>query len=80
MKIARRTFLFAAGGFAASPVLAKLLPSARGVAPELPPPAEAADQSGPVFKIYGWSVRDEAASSCNEIWLNVNRSWRTAWR
>jgi len=80
MKIARRTFLFAAGAFAASPVLAKLLPWAHGVAPDLPVPAAAAEQTDLVFRIDGWSARESIASSCDELWLTVNKSWRTAWR
>ena len=79
MKIARRTFLFVAGAFAASPVLAKLLSSALDIAPESSSPAAAADQNELVFKIDGWSVRDGAAL-CDERWLTVNKLCRTAWR
>ena len=79
MKIARRAFLFTAGAFAASPVLAKLLPQALDVAPGLPA-SPTADQNDLVFKIDGWSAHDQAASSCDERWLTINKSCRTAWR
>ena len=85
MKMARRTFLVGAGVFAASPVLANLLSTADEVARSLPalPPlrplaAGAANRTGLVFKIDGWSVQDSAAR--DEMWFSVNRSWRAAWR
>ena len=79
MKMARRAFLVGAGVFAASPVLAHLLSSADEVAHALPPlPAGAANGTGLVFKIDGWSARDSGAG--DEMWFSLNRSWRTAWR
>jgi hypothetical protein len=82
MKMARRRFLVSAGVFAASPVLANLLSMADEVAHALPPlrplAAGAANRTGLVFKIDGWSVQDSAAR--DEMWFSVNRSWRAAWR
>ena len=79
MKLSRRTFLVGAGVFAASPALANLLSTDNEVAPALPPlPAGAANGTGLVFKIDGWSARDSGAR--DEMWFSVNRSWRAAWR
>jgi hypothetical protein len=51
--------------------------------------------NGPVFKIEGWSLRDEVAidhaamratdsarqsETADEVWVKFDRSWRTAWR
>jgi hypothetical protein len=30
-----------------------------------------------VFKISGWSVPSDSA---DEVWIRVDRSWRTSWR
>jgi hypothetical protein len=80
MKIARRKFLFTIGALAASPVFPNLLSSTRRVPIESPLPAVVPDQPELVFKIYGWSVPGDVASNCHEVWLHVNKSWRTAWR
>jgi hypothetical protein len=82
MKMSRRTFLVGAGVFAASPVLANLPSTNNEVARALPPlpvlAAGAANGTGLVFKIDGWSAHDSGAR--DEIWFTLNRSWRTAWR
>jgi hypothetical protein len=94
MRIARRAFIRGAGLFVAAPVLASLPPSAADGWPlavpssaPLPPQSldEPADGADVVFKIDGWSVRDPAsigrtALACDEVWISINRSWRTAWR
>jgi hypothetical protein len=51
--------------------------------------------NGPVFRIEGWSLRDEVAiddapmratdsarqcEAADEVWIKFDRSWRTAWR
>jgi hypothetical protein len=51
--------------------------------------------NGPVFRIQGWSLRDEIAiddaamratdsarqnEAADEAWIKFDRSWRTAWR
>ena len=79
MKLSRRTFLVGAGVFAASPVLANLLSTDNEVAGALPPlAAGAANGTGFVLKIDGWSARDSGTG--DEMWFSVNRSWRAAWR
>ena len=80
MKMSRRTFLFGAGVFAASPVLANFLTSTqdgpRAWAPV--PSAETTNAGDLVFKVDGWSPRD--GGSRDDLWLTVNQSWRGAWR
>jgi hypothetical protein len=53
------------------------------------------EPNGPVFRIEGWSLRDEVAiddaamratdsarqsETADEVWIKFDRSWRTAWR
>ena len=79
MKMSRRTFLFGAGVFAASPVLANLPSTNKEVAGALPLlPEGAANGTGLVFKIDGWSARDSGPR--DEMWFTINQSWRAAWR
>jgi hypothetical protein len=38
-----------------------------------------------VFRIDGWNVRDPVSIdrtplACDEVWISINQSWRTAWR
>jgi len=48
---------------------------------------DAVGETDLVFKIDGWSVRDDLATdggsatpARDKVWVSVNRSWRTAWR
>ena len=58
-------------------------------------PAQSIGPNGPVFRIQGWSLRDEVAiddaamratdsarqsAAADEVWIKFDRSWRTAWR
>jgi hypothetical protein len=58
-------------------------------------PAVTADAKGVVFKIAGWDRCAEVAEDClrtssaglmasnsmgDEIFISINRSWRTSWR
>jgi hypothetical protein len=58
-------------------------------------PAQSIRPNGPVFRIQGWSLRDEVAiddaamratdsarksETADEVWIKFDRSWRTAWR
>jgi hypothetical protein len=51
--------------------------------------------NGPVFRIEGWSLRDEIgiddaamratdsarqSEAAGEVWIKFDRSWRSAWR
>lgn len=81
MKIGRRTFILSTGLAAAAPAFAKVFAVARTHAS--PPPASLQDNL--VFKIDGWNARDLASidgapPACEEMWISVSRSWRTAWR
>lgn len=81
MRIGRRTFILGTGLAAAAPAFAELFALARTYAS--PPPAS--PEESIVFRIDGWSVRDDvtpddAPSKSDEMWISVNQSWRTAWR
>ena len=78
MRIGRRTFIKSTGLAAAAPAFASFLAVSRAWA--LPP----APQNSLTFKVVGWSTRDvvstDVAPPSEEVWISVNRSWRTAWR
>ena len=91
MIIGRRTFILRTGLVAAAPALANLLSrSALARPPSLPraeplpsqPSTGATSANGPVLRIDGWDLRDDApmVSDGGEVWINLSRSWRTAWR
>ena len=82
MRIGRRTFILGTGLAAAAPAFADLLAFARTYASP-PPPSSPEDNL--VFKIDGWSVRDDvtpdgAPPKSDEVWISINQSWRIAWR
>ena len=68
--IDRRKFMSGTALVAVVPTLS-LLPAA------LPTPA--AETNRLVMKIEGWSTPGQRGTD-EEIWLTVDRSWRTAWR
>jgi hypothetical protein len=79
MRIGRRTFILSMGLAAATPAFASLFAVSRAWAS---PPTS--PQNSLAFKIVGWSTRDfvstDVAPPAEEVWISVNRSWRTAWR
>jgi hypothetical protein len=82
MRIGRRTFILGTGLAAAAPAFANLIAVARTCAS---PSASPSPTDNLVFKIDGWSVRDpvsidRTAPACDEVWISINQSWRTAWR
>ena len=99
MTINRRAFVWGAGILAATdPSIAHVL-LASAIARPLPAlrhrPARSMRPNGPVFRIEGWSLRDEVAiddaamratdsarqsETADEVWIKFDRSWRTAWR
>ena len=99
MTINRRAFVWGTGIIAATePSIAHVL-LASAIARPLPALRHRRVQSmrpnGPVFRIEGWSLRDEVAiddaamratdsarqsEAANEVWIKFDRSWRTAWR
>ena len=99
MTINRRAFVWGAGIIAATdPSIAHVL-LASAIARPLPAlrrrPPQSMEPNGPVFRIEGWSLRDEVAiddaamratdsarqsETADEVWIKFDRSWRTAWR
>jgi hypothetical protein len=80
MMIDRRTFMIqGATLLATAPALAVVLPHS----PTAPTPLitrAGADENAILFRIDGWDSCDGEVSNGNELWLRINRSWRTAWR
>jgi hypothetical protein len=70
MTIDRRTFIIGTGVAAIAPSL-QLWP--------LPFPARAAAMNRVEFMIEGWSVED-ASEATEQVWIRLDRTWRTAWR
>ena len=95
MIVDRRTFIQVSAPFvAAASALAGFPPHLFGAAPSLLP-AVTNDVQGVVFKIAGWDHCAEVAGDClrtsssglaasnvlaDEVFISINRSWRTAWR
>jgi hypothetical protein len=95
MIVDRRTFLIASAPFVAAASTLAIFPSLLpGAEPSLLP-AVTDDGKGVVFKIAGWDrcadvagdrLRTSSAglmasnSIGDEIFISVNRSWRTSWR
>ena len=79
MRIGRRTFMKSTGLAAAAPAFASFFAVSRAWA--FPP---ASPQNSLTFKVVGWSTRDVVSADVvppsEEVWISVNRSWRTAWR
>jgi hypothetical protein len=86
MRIGRRTFILGTGLAAAAPAFANLIAVARTCAsPSASPSLSPSPTDNLVFRIDGWSVRDSASIDrnplpCDEVWISINQSWRTAWR
>jgi hypothetical protein len=97
LRINRRAFVGGTGILAATtPSIAYvLLASARPLPALRHRPAQSMRPNGPVFRIEGWSLRDEVAiddaamratdsarqsETADEVWIKFDRSWRTAWR
>ena len=70
MTIDRRTFMSGTAVLAVAPALnlaPVLLPLRKGQASRL------------VIKIEGWSEPHQSGAD-EEVWISLDRSWRTAWR
>jgi hypothetical protein len=85
----RRSFLIAGGIAVGTPAMARalVLPATSNRPPTLLseplPPQTPVDEThdARVLQIEGWDtpfVSEESARS--QVWISVNRSWRTAWR
>jgi hypothetical protein len=83
--LGRRSFLITFGWIVTAPAWAKggsLLatsnPARIPLADPFPPQT---DDAPPVLQIEGWDtpfVSEESAG--NQMWISINRSWRTTWR
>ncbi len=70
----RRTFLVTCGGVIALPAVAQFrLPMAESAVRDSP----AAGASTVSLRIDGW---DSTLDSGNDVWLQINSSWRANWR
>ena len=75
MMIDRRAFVAGTALVAVAPTLG-LLPTQAGPSVAAPSAATAARI---VFMIEGWSAQDDSTKD-DQLWVRVDRSWRTAWR
>jgi len=77
--IRRRSFLIGGGGIVAAPVFARLTLGA-SAACDAPLPTTIADIActpNVALRIDGW---DGAVDSGNDVWVQINSSWRANWR
>jgi hypothetical protein len=95
MIVDRRTFIIASAPFVAGASTLAIFPSLLSGAAPSHLPAVTHDVEGAVFKIVGWDgcadvagdyLRTSSAglmasnSNRDEIFISINRSWRTSWR
>jgi len=79
----RRTFLITCTGIVAAPAFAHLGMLAAAADSQRPAvethsaPCAMMETPGPILRIDGW---DSAADSRNDVWVQINSSWRAAWR
>lgn len=82
----RRDFLVRTALATVAVVLGVFRTGAKSIAPTQGAPIAptqatpiAADVSGLVLMIDGWSAQDDSAAG-DQVWIGIDRSWRTAWR
>lgn len=83
--IRRRSFLIGCGGVVAAPVFARLALAATAGPDSHAMAVEAAVSTAPVaagpqhavLRIDGW---DSTGDSDNDVWIQINSSWRATWR
>jgi hypothetical protein len=81
--LGRRSFLISCGWLVTGPVLAKNNRPGTSVTVSLPPQMQTDETPlpAPVLHIEGWSTPfDSEQRPRSQVWISVNRSWRTAWR
>jgi hypothetical protein len=79
--INRRTFLQNVALVASAPAFTNLILISSNAQPVTAPRNSFRPQSAAgnvVFKINGWDCPCE--NEDNQVWMNINGSWRTAWR
>jgi hypothetical protein len=95
MIVDRRTFILVSAPFVAAASALTIFPTLLPGAAPSQLPAVTDDVEGVVFKIAGWDRCADVAGDClrtssaglmasnsigDEIFISVNRSWRTTWR
>jgi hypothetical protein len=70
----RRTFLITCSGVVAVPALAQF---ALSLAERALPVSPAAEAPTLALRIDGWDSRTD---SSNDVWVQINSSWRATWR
>ena len=78
MMIDRRGFLVSMALATVAPVLGALRTRPKPIA-TTQATSVATDLSSTAFMIDGWSTQDDSAIG-DQIWIRIDRSWRTAWR
>jgi hypothetical protein len=80
MLINRRTFIMDMAVVASAPAMANLLLHASPTpVPQDSLPSQP-NGGNVVFKIRGWDRPCENDTEVYQVWININDSWRTAWR
>jgi hypothetical protein len=95
MIVDRRTFIIASAPFVAAASALAMFPSLLPGGAPSPLSAGSKDAEGVAFKIAGWDRCADVAGDClrtssaglmasnttgDEIFISINRSWRTSWR
>lgn len=87
--IGRRPFMIGCGGVAATPAFAHLaqpMTATLAPLPAAPLPAvmalaDPADPGSLALRIHGWESPDDPSPAAHgEVWVQINASWRAAWR
>jgi hypothetical protein len=87
-RLGRRSFLIGCGGVVAAPAFAHLALPLKGrrqsVAADSPASTALADAASPkdfVLRVDGWDTPDNSDPAAHgEVWIQINSSWRAAWR
>ncbi len=79
--IERRSFLISCGCMVAGLATAGA-GATEASATVLPIGSREADETSPdaAFRIQGWDAPESAEAADGLLWINIDRSWRTAWR
>ena len=78
----RRSFLIGCSGMVAAPAFAHLaLPLTGRRSPTSTAMADVASPQDLVLRIDGWHTPDASTpAACSEVWIQIDSSWRAAWR
>ncbi len=74
----RRRFLVTCGGVVAAPAFAHFgLPLAEACPGHFTATSALAKTENPALRVDGW---DSSTDSDNDVWIQINSSWRATWR